>query len=81
MDIDWNTLASVATAILVGVGVWEIRQGSGIAQAQFEDSLDQQYRKLSRDIPVDALIGRNVPEHQWLETRELIYNYPDLCKV
>ncbi len=79
MAIDWNTLASVATAILVAVGVWEIRTGSKIAQAQFEDSLDQQYRKLSRDIPVDALIGKDVPEAHWLETRELIYNYLDLC--
>ena len=79
MVIDWNTLASIATAILVGIGVWEIRQGSRIAQAQFEDSLDQQYRVLSMDIPVDALIGQAVPEAQWLETRELIYNYLDLC--
>ncbi len=79
MTIDWNTLASFATAILVGVGVWEIRQGSGIAQAQFEDSLDQQYRNLSKEIPVDALIGKNVPKHQWPQTRELIFNYLDLC--
>ena len=79
MIVDWNTLASVATAVLVGVGVFEIRLGSRIAQAQFEDSLDQQYRNLSKDIPVDALIGKSVPDQQWLETRELIYNYLDLC--
>ncbi len=79
MIFSWNTLASFATAILVGVGVWEIRQGSAIAQAQFEDSLDQQYRNLSKGIPVDALIGKEVPDNKWPEARELIYNYLDLC--
>lgn len=64
---------------MVGVGVWEIRQGSNIAQAQFEDSLDKQYRDLARHIPVDALIGKPVREDQWSEARELIYNYLDLC--
>jgi hypothetical protein len=79
MAFDWNTLASFATAILVGVGVWEIRQGSRIAQAQFEDSLDQQYRALSKEIPVDALIGSEVSSEYWDQSRELIYNYLDLC--
>lgn len=79
MVIDWNTIASIATAVLVGVGVWEIRAGSHIAQSEFEESLDRQYRELARDIPVDALIGGMVPKTQWPETRELIYNYLDLC--
>ena len=79
MYIDWSTIASVATAFLVAIGVWEIRQGSRIAQAQFEDSLDQQFRDLAKDIPVDALIGKPVRDDQWQEARELIYNYLDLC--
>jgi hypothetical protein len=54
--VDWNTIASVATAIGVAIGVWQIREGAKIAQAQFEDALDQQYRSLAEDIPVDALL-------------------------
>lgn len=77
--MDWATIASVATAIGVAIGVWQIREASNLAQAQFEDSLDQQYRDLAHGIPVDALIGKAVKHHQAYETRELIYNYLDLC--
>ena len=81
--MDWNgiatAVASVATAIGVGIGAWQIRENSKLAQTQFEDSLDQQYRQLSMTIPVNALIGKPVSEAQWQETRECIYNYLDLC--
>jgi hypothetical protein len=56
----------------------QLRASSKISQAQFEDSIDQQYRDLARGIPVDALIGKNVQEHQRELARELIYNYLDL---
>ncbi len=75
----WDTLAAIATAIGVFIGVWHIREGRKLAQSSFEDSLDQQYRELSRDIPVDALIGKAAPEYKRQETRELVYNYLDLC--
>ena len=52
---------------------------SKIAQSEFEDSIDQQYRELAKDIPVDALIGKTVDEDKAEFTRELIYNYLDLC--
>ena len=77
--MDWGTIASIATAIGVTIGVWELKQASNISQAQFEDSLDQQYRSLSYGIPVDALIGKAVSLDQRQQTRELIYNYLDLC--
>lgn len=72
-------MASIATAIGVAIGVWQIRESSKVAQTQFEDSLDQQYRHLTHGIPVDALIGKTVSKQQWPATRELIYNYLDLC--
>ena len=75
----WNTIAAIATAIGVAVAAWQIGQGRKVAQSSFEDSLDQQYRDLAHGIPVDALIGRQVSESQKSETRELIYNYLDLC--
>ncbi len=78
MTLDWATIASVATAVGVAVGVWQIRESSKIAQAQFEDSLDQQYRALAHGIPVDALIGRELAPDKSEATRELIYNYLDL---
>ncbi len=84
--IDWNSIAAIATAIAaiatalgVGIAAWQIRESRKLAQTSFEDSIDQQYRELAKGIPVDALIGNEVSEEQKTETRELIYNYLDLC--
>ena len=78
MNWDWDTVAALATAIGVAVAAWQLRENGKLAQSAFEDSLDQQYRALAKDIPVDALIGRAVRDDQKEETRELIYNYLDL---
>ncbi|MDZ7841510.1 MAG: hypothetical protein U5R46_11970 [Gammaproteobacteria bacterium] len=76
--MDWGTVASIATAIGVAVAAWQIRLSRKIFQTQFEDSLDQQYRELVRDIPVDALIGDECPSEQSDSVRELVFNYLDL---
>lgn len=79
MNIDWNSLVSVATAAGVLIAAFQLRMSSKIAQSEFEDSIDQQYRDLARGIPVDALIGKSVADDKNEMTRELIYNYLDLC--
>ncbi len=86
MVIDWNVVSSVATAIAslataLGVcfGAWQIKVGKDQAQATFEDSLDQQYRLLSMELPVSVLIGEPVAENDRLRVRELIFNYLDLA--
>ncbi len=76
--MNWDTLASIATAIGVLFAVWQFRESAKLAQSTFEDSLDQQYRVLSMAIPVDALIGKSIPDNKKDEVRELIYNYLDL---
>jgi len=79
MTIDWNSLVSICTAVGVLVAAFQLRVSSKIAQTEFEDSIDQQYRELAKGIPVDALIGKTVREEKSELTRELIYNYLDLC--
>jgi len=79
MNIDWDSLVSVTTAVGVFIAAFQLRTSSKIAQSEFEDSIDQQYRDLARGIPVDALIGKSVSEDKKEMTRELIYNYLDLC--
>jgi len=74
----WDTIASIATAIGVCIAAWQIWESRKIAQTSFEDGLDQQYRNLAMDIPVDALIGKSV-NHGKGKLREIIYNYLDLC--
>jgi hypothetical protein len=76
--MDWNTISSIATAAGVCVAAWQLWAGRKLAQTSFEDGLDQQYRNLVKDIPVDALIGETVKDHKE-ELREIIYNYLDLC--
>jgi hypothetical protein len=77
MDVNWDTVAAIATAVGVGIGAWQIRESRKLAQSSFEDSLDQQYRELAHGIPVDALLGKSIDDIEY-ETRELIYNYLDL---
>jgi len=79
MNIDWNSTVSIFTTIGVLVAAFQLRVSSEIAQSEFEDSIDQQYRELAKGIPVDALIGKSVSEDKKELTRELIYNYLDLC--
>jgi hypothetical protein len=74
-----ENIASIATAIGVAFAAWQIFQTHRLAQTTFEDSLDQQYRSLAMLIPVNALIGKSIPENEKKEVREIIYNYLDLC--
>ena len=77
--MDWNTVASVATAIGVAVAAWQIWESRRLAQMSFEDAIDQQYRDLAMQIPVNALLGKDIPVEQKHQVREVIYNYLDLC--
>ncbi|MCJ8313916.1 MAG: hypothetical protein HRU38_17525 [Saccharospirillaceae bacterium] len=86
MIIDWNIVSSVATATAslataLGVcfGAWQIKIGKDQSQATFEDSLDQQYRAISMELPVSVLIGEPVAEEDRMRVRELIFNYLDLA--
>jgi hypothetical protein len=85
VNIDWNIVNSAATAIgsmatALGVcfGAWQIKINKVQTQFAFEDSLDQQYRSLSMALPVNVLIGAPVDEESHEQVRELIYNYLDL---
>jgi hypothetical protein len=76
--MNWDTIASLATAIGVCIAAWQIWESRRLSQTAFEDGLDQQFRQLAMDIPVDALIGRQIKDKKD-ELREIIYNYLDLC--
>jgi hypothetical protein len=77
--MDLKTVASLATAIGVCIAAWQIWESRKLAQTSFEDGLDQQYRNLAMDIPVDALIGKPINDNKKDDLREIIYNYLDLC--
>lgn len=77
--MSWDSIASIATAIGVGVTAWQIGESRKLTGAAFEDSFDQQYRDLPYTIPVDALLGKKLDENKQSEAREAVYNYLDLC--
>ena len=80
--MDWlsivGSVASVATAIGVFVAGWQIRLAKQLARTQFEDTLTQQFRDIIWKIPVDALIGLEISEEQYQQTRDDFFRYIDL---
>ena len=72
--MDWlsivGSVASVATAIGVFVAGWQIRLAKQLARTQFEDTLTQQFREIIWKIPVDALIGLEISEDHYQQTRD-----------
>ena len=77
--MNWDSIASIATAIGVGIAAWQIWESRKLSGALFEDSFDQQYRELSHTIPVNALLGKPLDEGKEDQAREAVYNYLDLC--
>lgn len=77
--MNWDTFASLATAVGVGIAAWQIWESKRLASAAFEDSFDQQYRELSFSIPVNALLGKSLTKDEKASARESVYNYLDLC--
>jgi hypothetical protein len=80
--MDWlslvGSLASVATAIGVFVAGWQIRLAKQLARTQFEDTLTKEFREIIWKIPVDALIGLELSEDKYRETRDDFFRYIDL---
>nr|WP_308855461.1 hypothetical protein [Vibrio vulnificus] len=84
MSVSLNDISDVATAIAaviaaisLGVSAFQTRLSRRIAETAFEDSIDQQYRDLAKEIPVDVLIDKCTDLSN--DTREVIFNYLDLC--
>ena len=72
-------IASIATAIGVGIAAWQIWRNANQTKTSFEDSLTKEYRELMRSVPYQALIGKEVSEAEEKQSKEAIYNYLDFC--
>lgn len=84
MSIELNDISDAATAIAaviaaisLGISAFQTRLSRRIAETAFEDSIDQQYRDLAKEIPVDVLIDSSTDLSN--DAREAIFNYLDLC--
>jgi len=73
-----KSLAEVGTAIGVFIAAWQLWRTKQQAVSAFEDQLAHEYRQLAQEIPVDALLGKELSEDIFENARERIYNYIDL---
>ena len=73
-----QSLASVATAIGVGVAAWQLLLSKRQAQSQFEDTFAEQYRRIIEMLPLGALLGQSLTEQEVNGSLRTFYNYFDL---
>ena len=73
-----QTSALLATSIGVFLGVWQLWRTKVQSITSFEDQFSREYRQIARDIPVDALLGREISGENFEKVREQIFNYIDL---
>lgn len=79
----WTDIVSaVATSISAMAVIFAMLQlfaTKQIAQLQFEDSLDKEYRDLVARIPTKALLGESLSSKERDDAFDEFYRYFDLC--
>lgn len=73
-----QSIASTATAVGVAIAAWQLLVTKRQAQSQFEDSFVEQYRQITRDLPLKALLGRTLDDQELETSLRTFYNYFDL---
>lgn len=74
-----SAIASVAGAAGVLFAFRQLRLSKLIAQTQFEDNLAREYRELAATLPVEALLGEDLPDEEYMQAFPRLYRYIDLC--
>jgi hypothetical protein len=76
---DWiQATMSIVTAAGVGIAAWQLHLTKEQAQAQFEDSLTEQYRRITADLPLQALLGKPLADGDLDLHLRPFYEYFDL---
>ena len=74
-----SDIASIATALGVGVGAVQLIISQRQTVTAFEDSLNHEYRKLVSTIPTQALLGEDLDQEAHEKHLDEFYHYFDLC--
>lgn len=81
MDINWNAVsatASLLSALAVFFAMLQLKATKRIAQLQFEDAIEKEYRELVSDIPTKALLDSDLTEEEYRKTFDEFFRYFDL---
>src|SRR5690349_16601672 len=73
-----QAIAEVATAVGVGIAAWQLYMTKQQAQSQFEDSFAEEYRRISAQLPLSALLGKPLKEPEMEASLRAFYEYFDL---
>jgi hypothetical protein len=76
--MDWTAIGSIATAIAVFVGAWQVRRNTRQAMTDFEDEFTREYRALVRTLSVEAQLGEEVADAQFKDDYRALVSYIDL---
>lgn len=81
--MEWITLfGAIGTWVSAGAVAFAYRQlkeTRRIAQMQFEDGLNKEYREIISKLPSQILLGGDLPEPMPQEVFDVLYRYIDLC--
>lgn len=59
--------------------IWQLRMLKQQSRTTFEDSLVDEYRRIAADLPLDALLGAELPVAEARAALPVFYRYFDLC--
>jgi opacity protein-like surface antigen len=76
--VGFDALMSAATAAAVIVAARQLTLAKDQAMTDFEDNLNQQYREITKNIPVEALLGGSLSADQQKHSLGAFYHYFDL---
>lgn len=77
--IEVSNLVRFATPISAIIVAYQVWQRGKQFTTQFEDDLDEKYRNIIYDLPVDSLLDRSEPSEEYVGELKNYYRYIELC--
>lgn len=63
----------------VFAAIWQLRLLKQQSRTTFEDSLVDEYRRIAAELPLEALLGADLPRRRARAALPVFYRYFDLC--
>jgi hypothetical protein len=73
-----SAFANVIIALGVLVAVYQVRVTARINKSNFEDVLTREYREITRKLPADVMLGKQLTQIETLQYMDYFLSYFDL---